>query len=248
MNQDVTFRCGDHIVTTVTTINFIARPDVEQYRVSVYGLDDFQPVIQVEAGRDVEVQDCANDSQAMGGDTFTIPDGEATTLSEDEEHLNAAQLTLRGEGLDQIELTIASIDGNPGRYMVVVDGFRVSIPEDSQQMSVRLGPSTVEGEMYAYMVQGENTRIDPYIEWIAEGIEEPLASCDDAGRRGCEDVPSFDGAGVVQQDDTTIIGDRFSAGVRLAPGNPDSNILEFSSRARNATGEYAVVLIGELSN
>ncbi len=247
-NQDVTFRCGDHIATTATTINFIARPDVETYRVSVYGLDDFQPVIRVEAGRDVELQDCANDSQSMGGDTFTLPGDETNTLPDGDTHLNAAQMSLRGENLDQIELTIASIEGHPGRYMVVIDGFQVSVPEDSQQMSLRLGPSAVEGELIINMVQGENTRIDPYIEWIADGHEEPLASCDDAGRRGCENVPSFVHAGVVQQDGTIIIGDRFSAGIRLAPGHPDPNILEFSSRARNATGEYAIILIGELPN
>jgi hypothetical protein len=92
------------------------------------------------------------------------------------------------------------------------------------------------------MIGASDSRLDPFVRLdTPEGIE-----CDDAGRRGCDEVPSITGAGVAINDGVTITGDRFDAGLRLAPGHPDPLTLELSSRKSGTYGEYALLVIGEL--
>jgi len=97
--------------------------------------------------------------------------------------------------------------------------------------------------MLVYMVAAENSRLDPQLELLSTGLV-----CDDAGRRGCEDVPSFNRAGATlhEGEGTAIVGDRFDAGLRLAPGNPDPQDIELRAFDGNTTGNYVIVVIGQL--
>jgi hypothetical protein len=71
-------------------------------------------------------------------------------------------------------------------------------------------------------------------------------SCDDAGRRACAEVPSFNGAGVVFNLGGQIVGDRFDAGLNFALGNTDWQEIELGSFSGDTGGDYALVLVGEL--
>lgn len=246
--QAVTFRCGGHIGTTAATLRFSARADVDTYRVSVYGLDGFRPVIRAVAGIEGDLRDCTNDHQTMRDDQFTLPGEAAVDLALVAGDLAAAQLGLRGgDALERIDFTIGSIDGAPGRYLAVIDGFQLSVPGTVVIMEVLLGPLASATEMQVYMVKVGSSRIDPLLRLIDDDEDENYPTCDDAGRRGCEDVPSLVGAGVnFGEGDIQIIGTRFDAGMRLAPGNIEPMTLEFSSRASSATGAFAVLIIGEL--
>ena len=245
--QDVTFRCGQEIATTATTFEFFGSADIETYRISVYGLDGFHPVIRAIAGIDRDLTDCTDDAQQMTGDQFTLPgEGEETITLADEMPENAAQLSLRGgDLLNRVEVTIGSIDGAGGRYMVVIEGFTLMAGQQDS-LNVRLGPLASETDLLVYMVHVGSTRLDPLLTWLSADDSADDVVCDDAGRRGCENVPSFEDSGVILNDGTVIIGDRFDAGLRLAPGNLDRMTLVFSSRNPNAAGPYSTILIGEL--
>ena len=248
--QEVEFRCVDFLVTTAATVQFFDDPAPEEfYRITIFGLDGFQPVIRAHlSGPDIT--DCNNDSQAMGGDSLTLP-GEATVTLSATVGDEGAQLLLRRRedtpAFGLITLTIGSKDGAPGRYLAVIEGFMISEGRDTDTVIARLGPLARETDMLVYMVGTGRDRLDPYLIWSDDTIEFEV-SCDDAGRRGCEDVPPITDVRVTihEGEEVTISGDRFDAGLRLNPGHPDPLSLEMSSRDGNTDGAYALLIIGEL--
>ncbi|MEZ4668243.1 MAG: hypothetical protein R3E39_10040 [Anaerolineae bacterium] len=246
--QDVTFRCNDFEATTAASLQFIddPRPDLK-YRISVYGMDGFQPVIRVHfnvKNLDQPYEDCTTNSNAMLGDTFALPGEAPHTVTEDTLQ-NSAQLIISGADLaDIVELTLGSRDGAPGRYLLVLDGMTIDPADDLDGMEVRIGPlAATRTFITAYMAAAPNSRLDPILRW-----NEAEQECDDAGRAACKGITTFAGAGVSlhESEGLTIIGDRSDAGLVLAPGNPDSMTLEFGSRQSDTSGAYAVFLIGEL--
>ncbi|MBI5667484.1 MAG: hypothetical protein HZC41_05705 [Chloroflexi bacterium] len=242
--QDVTFRCHDFEATTAATISFAedAKTDL-RHRVTVYGMDGFKPVIRLTFSASDTFSDCNVDAEHTTDDTFTLPGEPPRTITADTRD-NASQLIISGaENMRLITLTIASRDGQPGRYVAVIEGFTLE-RGDRDAVEVRVGPLAAETTaLTVYMVGTASSRLDPLIYLPASD-----QSCDDAGRRGCEDVPSFTGAGFTLHESggTTITGDRNDAGIMLAPGNPDPITLELGSRNGETYGDYALVLIGEL--
>ncbi len=242
--QQVVFPCEDFEATTVATLEFAE--DLEQatsYRITVYGLDGLEPVIRV----NIETQDfelCNVNADRTVGDTFTLP-GEETRTVEEDQLAAVSQLILDGaDEMGIVELTLGSARGLPGRYMAVIEGFNIANSFDADTITARVGPLAAQStSMLVYMVAAENSRLDPQMELLETGLV-----CDDAGRRGCEDVPSFNGAGATihEGEGTTILGDRFDAGLRLAPGNPDPLGIEMRSFNGNTVGDYVIVVIGEL--
>lgn len=244
--QDVTFRCADYEVTTVATIVFAEdTAQVEFYRITLLGLDDFDPIIRINVSQQ-DATDCSEDTQVMGGDVFMPPGGEPILL--DEERLeHGAQLTIRSaDQMGTVTLTIGSKNGTVGHYMAVIEGFQINPASDVDSVQFRLGPFARDSAMDVYMVGAVNTRLDPFIRIRSEveGIEDVL--CDDAGKRGCMNIPAFTGAGVRFNNGTDIIGDQFDAGVRLQPGHPDPITVEFGSREKDTHGAYTIVILGEL--
>jgi hypothetical protein len=243
--QDVTFRCEDYEVTTASTIVF--QEDASEglvHRITIYGIDGFQPVIRL----NVEVPDpyelCNTDAQETVDDTFTLPGEPARTITA--ENLNTvSQLLISGaEDAGVITITIGSKDGLPGRYIAIIEGFNIDPGTDVDTIEVRVGPLAAETTaIQLYMVAGQNSRLDPFLTRSDTG-----ETCDDAGRANCEAIPTFTSAGATLHEGagTTLVGDRSDAGVLINPGNPDAIAVEFGSRADRTHGGYVVVLIGEL--
>lgn len=243
--QEVVFRCDDFQVTTVATLYFADdMAQAEYYRLSVYGLNGFSPVIRINLS-EPDITDCSQDSQAMAGDEYTLP-GEETRIVQENNDGTASQITIRSANLmGLVTLTVGSKHGAPGRYMLVIEGLKIAAPGDVDNVRVRLGPLARDTVMWVYMIGGPNSRLDPYLQIYSEDPDQ-IIDCDDAGRPGCEDVPPFTGAGVKFNDGPVVKGDRLDAGLRLAPGNPDSITLLLSSRDNRTYGDYALVVIGEL--
>jgi hypothetical protein len=246
--QEVTFICQDFEVATAASLQFVddPRPDLK-YRITVYGMDGFRPVIRVKfnvKNMAEPFEACTINADAMLNDTFTLPGEETRTVTEDTLQY-ATQFTVGSADLaDIVSLTVGSQDGAPGRYVLVIDGFSIDTQDDADGMEVRVGPlAATRTFITAYMVATQNSRLDPVLRW-----NETEQECDDAGRAACKGVATFAGAGVTlhESDGLTITGDRSDAGLILAPGNPDSMTLEFASRSADTAGAYAVILIGEL--
>jgi hypothetical protein len=238
--QDVTFLCNDSDALAVATIHF-AREDTDNgaYPIRVYGFAPFQPAIRVQSGSsDV----CITRQAAAFGDVLTLPGERPITLT-DAELPYTAEYLLTGENTpdpSSITITIGSYGQMPGRYLVLIGGFAIEPSSDEDVLDLRLAPfpgNNGRAPMLVYAV-GVNNRLDPSV------ITGDNTRCDDAGRRGCDDVPSFDGAGVILNNGVRITGDRFDAGVRIADTQPHPlRIVSFSGTTR---GEYALILTGEL--
>ncbi len=243
---DVTFPCRDFEATTAVDLRFSDDPHPGlSYRMTVYGLDGFVPVIRLKFN--VQGQDpfetCNTDAHATLTDTFTLPGEDQRTVTQDSLS-TVSQLIFNGaEKAGLVDVAIASKDGAPGRYFAVIDGLSIDSAADTDGMDVRMGPLAKLTPLTVYMVAGANSRLDPYMSWISGNMD-----CDDAGRGDCKQVPAIAKAGVTlhEGDGMTIMGDRSDAGLVLAPGTTDFMSLVLGSRSNDTYGTYSLFLIGEL--
>ena len=247
--QPVEFRCDGTLVTTITTLQFTQ--DVQQdLRIRVYSLDDFEPLIRINFGDELgDIDDCFVESDGMGDDQLILPDMDIITYEEDAPETVAGFGLIAGNFTRRVTLTIGSANGVAGRWVVVIEGLSIAPEGDVDSMDARIGPlAAADTDMLVYMVTVGATRLNPQIGVIdPDGDGNYLESCNDIGRRGCpESVPDFDGYGVILADGTEIIGDQFTAGLRLSPGDVSIQELQFGSFAPSATGSYALIMIGEL--
>ncbi len=233
--QDVTFLCGTVEATALVSFHFAREPeDNGAYSLRVYGLDGFQPVIRVQTGGD---DTCTRDPADAVGDVITLPGERPITLTSASA---TAQIVLTSENADPgaMLITIGSADDQPGRYLAVIGGFTIEPSTDTDDYAIRLAPRPAhDGAPLLVYAVGLNNRLDP-------GISGDLGTCDDAGRRGCEDIPSFDGAGVIFNGDTRALGDRFDAGMRIT--DADQHYLQVLSFSGTTHGDYALFLLGSL--
>ncbi len=240
---DETFTCGEVEATTIVSLRLNA--ESERHRISVYGTDDFQPVISTQWGSDDIFEDCTTDSGAVGGDVVTFPGADAA-ITYEADSPNAAQFTLQGGRIGNMIVNIGSVGGGGGRFMIVVEGFAISTRQQSDLIEAYPGPAMVESGFDIYMVKTGVDRLDPQLELrSSDRVDEQI--CDDAGFTGCESMTPFDGAGTLFSDGQRVLGDRFSAGVRVVAPSDELVAVTFDSRAQNATGSYAVVVTGALA-
>ncbi len=239
--QAVEFRCGDQIVTSALNIQL---PDPRQptnYRLTVYGFDDFQPAIRIFGGIEDDYQFCTTDGQKTAGDSITVWD-ESVIIGDDTTHTAQYGINSVG-GAGQITFTIASVNGGRGRYIAILEGLTLTEPNQINPLDLQMGAIALGSPITVYMIKNDATRIDPYIRQVNIDGEH---WCDDAGGRGCETVPSATSIRVALFDGVVVQGDRFSAGLTLTPETIDLINLQFMSRANQATGGYYLVFIGEL--
>ncbi len=242
--QDVTFICKGTEFTTAATITFADDPlPGLSHRITVYGLDGFDPVIRLNFEQPRPYEDCITDAEATLGNTFTLPGETLQTITEASIN-NAAQVLVNGaDQAGELKITIGSEGGAAGRYVAVIESLMIEPKNDIDSFTFRMGPLAAQTTaMTIYMVGAENSRLDPYVLWEAGNM-----TCDDAGRGDCKTVPSFTGASFTLNDPAaTLTGERSDAGLVLTPGNPDPMQLELSSRSGDTSGGYALVILGEL--
>ncbi len=244
--EAVTFPCRDFEATNAVSLHFAEEPRPNlKYRITVYGVDGFVPVIRLQF--DVPGQEpfdkCNTNANATLTDTFTVP-GEAERSITKDTLATVSQLIFTGaDKAGIVHITIASKNGAAGRYFAVIDGFNIDAPANTDLYDIRMGPLAKLTPLTVYMVAAENSRLDPYIKWASDNME-----CDDAGRGDCKNVPSFNKAGVILHEGggMTIVGDRSDAGLTVAPGTSDIMTLEMGSRLGETYGDYVLVLLGQL--
>jgi hypothetical protein len=246
--QDVTFRCPNTAEVEATTVlSLRLREDFGpelNYRVTVYGVDGFIPIIRVDIGGETPTSYCNFSNAPLVGDRFTLP-GEDERTVPDTDPLTAAETDISGVS-EVVHVTVASRDGAAGRYLLIVQGFEIEPTGDRDVVELALGPLVArEGAATVYMVGAADSRLDPFI-----ATEDEAFTCDDAGGRGCEGLPAATGAGAVQAGvDGSVISltaDRSDAGVILQPGGTNWVPLELRAREDRTRGGYALLVVGEM--
>lgn len=259
--MEVEFRCKDWLMSNALTFEF--REDVvigedvqpgertEFYRVSVYGLDGFEPIIRMFA--DV-IQDgpldCTDSPQATEGTSLELPflDEPYEVTEDDAKHV--AMVTLNNTGqrdpLGDIIVNIGAREGTSGRFIVVLEGMGLQVRGDVDEFFVRRGPFASDNPLDIYMIGNADNRLDPYMEYsdVDTGIQ---FICDDVGRGDCRILDTLTDARITMgTDNQTYLADRFDAGVRVDLDDNPTTTVKFQSRDDNTTGGYTVIFYGEL--
>ncbi|MBZ0303065.1 MAG: hypothetical protein K8J31_25185 [Anaerolineae bacterium] len=244
--QEVTFRCQDYEAANAATIEFADDPEqATYYLISVYGLDGFEPVIRVQFSA-VDLTDCSRDVQGVSGNRYALPGEDPITLTDPAVYTDhTAQLLITSAApVGTVTLTIGSANASPGRYLALIEAFTIE-PGDEDGIRIGQGPLASALPLTLYMVADSKSRLDPSIHWTNETTAGAI--CDDAGRRGCEGVPSPEGLAVyIAEQDAEITADRFDAGLVLPPGPPALRDVTLTAFDQRTSGPYALVLMGEL--
>lgn len=236
---DVVFRCQDDEATTLSIVEF-TQPSVPQfYTVTMIGVDGLLPAFKIETTREGDIEPCWDQVDVGAIYSMTLPSGDSYTQSDSlftRLNIDAAV------DFGMIRVTFASRDGSVGRYIAFVEGFSVAPPDALNTFALRHGPlAAVESALDVYMIRANaSSRLDPFIE-----DQSTRQSCDDAGRRGCETIPRIEGAGLVWGD-LRLIGGRFDAGLRFEAGDLELRTFAFGSRSGRTSGDYTLMLVGEL--
>lgn len=256
----VEFRCNEDVATTALYFQpmdeFDALPEPligdpnTRLRITAIGIGDFEPMILLQVADREEDQSCVDVSpitaegfgyRALGLQSDgEIPIGHIVQSSISMDELDWADFG--------IEVLIGSRDGQPGHFIVSVEGLAISNRRDTDLIPIRRGPMARNTPISVYMI-ATSLRFDPLLS-LSDVDETLYASCDDAGLGDCADMPSGETLsfsmsypdGVAE----TMTGTRFDAGVMLFPDFLDVQELILQSRSNSTHGTYALMFVGEL--
>jgi hypothetical protein len=261
LGQEVQFVCGELTVSNAISINFLENvvltegakdgDIIERYGITSYGFGDFQPVIRAFADVQEAMLDCTRDGTTLPDSTFNIPNYDSVTITEDRlSHI--ARLIMQNLSVEdrygEIRLTIGSLDGARGQYMVLIDGLEISEISESDFMDIAVSPLAQNITYTVYMIGDNNSRLDPAILAYDTNSGETIAGCDDAGSRACPLVSSIDGLELFLADSGGVFieGDRFDAGITIEVVNTTPVRFEFQARNGSTTGRYSILILAEL--
>lgn len=255
------FRCEEWLITNALTFQFSEDVDLsndatpgqvtEFYRISVYGLDGFEPVIRILS--DIlpdRPLDCTDSAQATEGTQLDLPFLETTydVTEDDADHVAMVTVTnsRENEPLGDITFSIGAKEGTFGQYIVVLEGLELHERQDIDEFFIRRGPFASDTHLDMYMIGYPNNRLDSFMESRIIETDESQ-TCDDIGRDACSDMPAIiPSTLLIGEDGATYSADRFDAGVRL--DSPDNllALVSLLSRENTTSGEYLVLFVGEL--
>ena len=242
--QDVTFRCQQYEVATALTIelpNDIVTPSIP-YRINVYGLDGFQTLVRL-TSTERDPNFCRSGNIETTGDLLMLPQDEQIEIDE-ALAANSFELAVTNpELLGTLTITIGSVNSARGRYVAFITGFNIEAAGAIDRIGMYVGPLATASDVRVYMVADSpsNSRLDPYLRVLPDEV-----GCDDAGRRGCEVVPSLAGGGLRLRNEYDLLADRFDAGVLLRRDDLELQVLELGSYSGNTFGQYMLMIMGEL--
>ncbi len=242
--REVVFRCGSAEIVTAASLEIIGEQNDSDYRITVYGLDGFDPYIRVDVVEADETQHCVNEpGDTTGQQIMLSDDGELTV---DQETVRAAHLSLgRISHLGLVRVIIGSRDGAAGRFYAVIEGAEIQPAGNFDRVNILTAGRARTEPLWLYMLRHQHTRIDPQISFVLEDSED-FTLCDDAGRFECAQVPSAVGYRFPLADGTFVAGDAFSAGVMIESPDLLYAYAQLRSRTAATRGPYTMLLAGVL--
>jgi hypothetical protein len=227
------------------------------YTVTVFGIDDFDPVLAVET--EFRVGSCNDDERDAAG-SFAVVPGEGNLFA----NTNTAQVRFSMPRAGSPVVTVGSFDGQGGQFAMVIEGLAIQPNTELDGFVIRVPEPLADETLSVYMIS-RYADLDPFLQIAAgEGLEDSftsqgefipdsidyenaffIASCDDAGSSNCEeDTPALPGGGIDIANGRTYITGHFDAGIQLVPETTDPLLYVFGSSERRSRGEYAILIIG----
>jgi len=259
---EVEFRCAERLITNALELRFTQRPQArtafdgetvyELYRVTVIGLDGFQPMVRLVSEIRAERLDCSDSATGIPASSFRTPQGEVLTLEPATEAGGAslARLTLRNadeqEQFGQVTVSVGSLNGRGGRYVLLLEGLRLDDPGAQSRLELRIAPFARETAPLLAVIGAPTSRLNPVLELLGpDGAS--LGRCDDAGRAPCLIREVLTGVGGLDALwGGTLLADRFDAALAWMPASLDWHSLLISARDSQSRGDYALLVLGEL--
>ena len=256
------FRCSEWLLTNALTFQFSedtiqsetdtrAGQITESYRISVYGLDGFEPMIRILA--DVlqdRPLDCTDSPRGTENTQFDLPFLETPYTVTEDEASNSAMVTITNsaeEPLGDIAVSIGAKDGTSGRFIVILEGLELHARNDTDDFLIRRGAFAGNTALDVYMIGYPDNRLDSLLETDDEAADN-YQLCDDMGRDDCADFPALSQSTITISDNAYIYApDRFDSELRFdSPDNNTPIVVTFRSREFNTAGKYLVMMVGEL--
>jgi hypothetical protein len=228
------------------------------YTVTVFGIDDFDPVVAVETSRGIG--ECNDDESLAAGSFASIP-GEGTVRA----NRQTAQVRFNLSRAGSPVITVGSFDGQGGTYAMVIEGLAISPSTEADGFVIRVPTAVALDPLSVYMI-ARFTDLDPYLQLAAgEGLDDAFGpdgefdpdfidynnafiafECDDAGdASNCgNDTPELSGGGIDIANGSTYITGSVDAGIRVIPETTDPLLYIFSSNQGRSAGTYAILIIG----
>ncbi|MCS6837147.1 MAG: hypothetical protein NZ750_14155 [Anaerolineae bacterium] len=259
---EVEFRCAEQLITNAIELRFAQAPQArttssgetlyELYRVTVIGLDGFQPMVRLASDIRQERLDCSSSARGIPTTAFRTPQGETLSLEPETEAgaASLARLVLRNldseEQFGQITVSVGSLNGRGGRYLLLLEGLRLDHPNRQSRVELRVAPFARGTTPLIVVIGAPTSRLNPVLELLGpDGAD--LGQCDDAGRAPCPINISLAGVGGLDALwGGTLTADRFDAALNWTPQNLDWHSLLISSRDGQSRGDYALLIAGEL--
>lgn len=258
----VEFRCAERLITNALELRFAQAPQArttsngetvyELYRVTVIGLDGFQPMVRLISEIRQERLDCSDSATGIPTTDFRTPQGE-TILLEPETQSGAAslaRLTLRNldaeEQFGQITISVGSLNGRGGRYLLLLEGLGLDQPNRQGRLDLRIAPFARGTSPLVAVIGAPTSRLNPLVELVGPD-EENLGRCDDAGRDPCPVKTSLAGVGGLDALwGGKLLADRFDAALSWTPTSLGWYSLFITSRDGQSRGDYVLLVAGEL--
>ncbi|MBN1966238.1 MAG: PPC domain-containing protein, partial [Anaerolineae bacterium] len=230
--EDLAFVCNGVTIPAATLVTFAdVRPGFT-YRVTVLGLDGFDPVIGLEAEDGSSL--CNDDEPLAAGSQVAVPGTGLVTAN-----ALTSQVTFTTSGaIGDIYMRIGGFGGQGGRYVAVFEGMAIAPSTEQDAATLEVSESIMNETIYVYMVS-RTTALDPYMRLEGTGI-----ICDDAGIGTCADTPAFPGGGVSINNGNTYVAGGLDAGLGVVPGSTGELTFLFESFGGNSAGDYAMIVIG----
>ncbi len=230
--QDLAFLCDEIEVPAAALVTFEnVRPGFT-YRVTVLGLDDFDPVIGLESEAGDRL--CNDDEPRAGGSQVGVP-GVGLV---DADNLTAQLVFTTSGAVGDIQMRIGGFGGRGGRYAAVFEGLAIAPSTEQDAVTVSVSDSVLNEPLLVYMVS-QNAGLDPYMRLSGTDI-----ICDDAGVGVCADTPAFSGGGVSISNGGTYIAGQYDAGIGIMPNSTGDRTFIFESYNGGSAGNYAMIIIG----
>ncbi|MFZ4826648.1 MAG: hypothetical protein ACOYLB_04775 [Phototrophicaceae bacterium] len=226
-------------------------PQTNNFRLSVYGLDGFVPVLRTIVKPRVEpfIDRFCTDSAEYGGagfgygDTLMLPDGYTTQIEGESVRMIYENSAVVGV----VQINVGMQETLTGRFVVVIDGLQLGEAQDRDLIEIGAGALLNENDrVYAYAVANPTTRLDTFLQEM-DLSGNVLFTCDDAGTGDCEAIPTIDGFNLsIVEDGTTLQGGTSDGGIALHLEDVGAQLLFVESFRGRTHGQYSLIVIGEV--
>lgn len=229
-----------------------------QYTVTVFGINDFDPVVAVETAPGIG--ECNDNELLAAGSFVSLPDEGNIRANR-----QTAQVRFNLPRAGSPIITVGSFSGEGGEFVMVIEGLAIAYAEEADGFILRVPTAVADQTLGVYMISRYND-LDAYLQLAAgDGLNDAFGSdgtfdpelidynnafiafeCDDAGSGDCSEMDAMSGGGIDIANGSDYITWEYDAGIQVVPETTDPMLYVFSSSGSATSGTYAILILGTI--